>query len=550
MSTPQVTESPNLVRVKDQRSNSAPQVSPNTGGRQGHRRPRGTRAGNGRNASGSAASKVPTYGSDPSIADADGAVLSSEELPTPSRPRAARRHIQSQASPTRNVSSTSVSHAALTDSENPSATPAKAQAAYAGPTFHASPAASALPIPKFLSRSVPAQSGMGIPNPLEDGSDSASPPSPSPPSPTRASIPIPHKHENSALDMLFKADRDERQRVGSGTPGSVGFANLPHLGSPLNVGRHHTKQDSYSSSNAMFPIELDAENSNGRHASPPPVSLSGYRSITAPSRIPQAEDMNAPRNDSAAVQDLLSRLNQSQNKPPNHATPRTVDRIPSEPSSRHQTPSPFYNGGTRSPSGPTTPAPNGQDPSDLFYGNRNLSPMFQAAKTDSAMKRNSGLRTELKPDSPALASMGGFPPATGSPQAGPRVAPRNNMSPGYGDSANTRRGSVPHIPPYRGSPSNRGPRPQQRRPYYNTRPDSYPNAHSNNGSPGTNNTGKPKTMVNPFIPSSVQAKQYSTAPKPSDSSKVTDSPKALDSGKTPDSLALERDLKRMLNLKD
>lgn len=429
--------------------------------------------------------------------------------------------------------------ASLTDSELPdnvSATPAKVQAAYAGPTFHASPAPSALPMPKFLSKSVPAKPRAAPPTSADEGSDSASSPTPSPPSPSRAPISVPPRHEDSPLDMLFRADRAEKARNGSGSPASAIISNSPSQS--VNGEKHHYKQNSSTSLNAMFPIELDAESKDQRSSQLPAVSPVAHRSITAPSKLPQTESTTAPGNDSAAIQDLLSRLSQSQKKPTASTPPRTVERVPSEPSSRHQTPSPFHDGRSpfRSASGPTTPAPATQEQPDFFYGNRNLSPLFKAAKQDSA-KRNSGLRTEITADSPIMPQEG-FAPANG-PSKDPNATSRDYLNNAFAGPTSSRRGSAPQIQPFKEMPNNRKTRTPNRR-SYQSRPDSYPHANSNgitNGNSNSTSTSKP-SAINPFIPASVQAKKYSSTPP-----KKTPTPTS-----TSDPISLEQDLKRLLNL--
>lgn len=450
----------------------------------------------------------------------------------PYGPRAAKKHTQSQPSTDRVFSPTGLANASLTDTEvgptNAAATPAKVQAAYAGPTFHASPAPSALPIPKFVSKSVPPKTRSGPPTPPPDeGSDSGSSPSPSP---SRAPIPVPTRHQDSPLDMLFKADRAERARTGNYSPASAPFSSPnQHSG---NARPQHVKQDSYSSLNAPFPIELDAETKTA-HISPPAPSPGAHRAVTAPSKIPQVGDTAPaqPSDDSGAIQNLLNRLSMSQKKATDSTPPRTVDHMPSDPALRNHTPSPFHDSNSpfKSASGPTTPAPVQQDNPDFFYGNRNLSPLFKAAKTD-ASPRNSGLRTEVTADSPIL-SQGGFPPMHPT-NINTNMNPRGALGNALNGPVSPRRGSAPQvqpIPPYRGNHQARG----QGRRSYRPRPDSYPHAHANGAPTATPATLQKSSTAMAFIPSSVRAKPQATTP-----------PKKAVS----DAQTLEQDLKRMLNL--
>lgn len=540
MSSSQNTASPRPPRAKHQHSKSANQPPPNHNGNKSQRRQKGNRANNGNPATAQyngadVPANRPTNVQDPSFTDS--AVVSSEEVAIPSGPRNPKKHTQSQPSADRLFSPTAVATSSLTDTElgltNPVATPAKVQAAYAGPTFHASPAPSALPIPKFLSKSVPAKTRSGPPTPPpEDGSDSGSSPSPSP---SRAPILVPSRHQDSPLDMLFKADRAERARNANCSPASASFSS-PNQ--PSGDGRpHHVKQDSYNSLNAPFPIELDGDSKNLR-TSPPTASPITHRSVTAPSKIPQVEDSGKPNDESGAIQDLLNRLSMSQKKPTNSTPPRTVEHMPSDPSLRNHTPSPFNDGKSpfRSASGPTTPAPAAQETPDFFYGNRNLSPLFKAAKNDTS-KRNSGLRTEITADSPIM-PQGGFPQMP-STRIDTNASPRGVLGTVLNGPVSPRRGSAPQIqpiPPYRGMPNQHQARGGRRS--YRPRPDSYPHVNTN-GTTNDSTNGTPATLQKSstamaFIPSSVRAKpQAVTPPKKS----------------ATDTLALEQDLKRMLNLK-
>lgn len=93
-----------------------------------------------------------------------------------------------------------VDHAGLLSPPRPSNTTPSKQA-YAGPTFHASPAASTLPMPKFLSRSMPAQE----PSPIADAQK-------------LEHVVPPNQRQGSPLDLLFNAQRAEKARHGSGSP--------------------------------------------------------------------------------------------------------------------------------------------------------------------------------------------------------------------------------------------------------------------------------------------------------------------------------------------
>ncbi|KAG7007954.1 hypothetical protein G7Y79_00007g020790 [Physcia stellaris] len=176
----------------------------------------------------------------------------------------------------------------------PTTTPSQA---YAGPTFHASPAASSLPIPKFfqksLSKSVPETNQPNGLSVLLDSEVSADPPSPenSEPSPVQEKAERVGKQarEASPLDIFFHADREEKTRArlanitnhdhANTRDGVVNAADgaLHDSPSPLpETCRHHSRQHTGSSAGGLFPIDLEQEKSPSQTlhstASPPSVN--------------------------------------------------------------------------------------------------------------------------------------------------------------------------------------------------------------------------------------------------------------------------------------
>jgi hypothetical protein len=537
MSTLQTTASPRAPRGKPQSPAQPPHAN---AGRQSQRKPRGNRAPNGYNqnqynGAGASPSKMPAE-----LAHAESATYSAEDAHMPPGPRNMRKPNQSHPSIDRVFSPPESEPLPI----NPSATPAKIQAAYAGPTFHASPAPSALPIPKFLSRSVPAKTRAGPPTPPpEDSSDSASP-SPSA-SPSRAPVAVPPRNEQSPLDLLFKADAAERAKGNNGRPVSHGPFN------PVDTSRpHHLKHDSYHSMNGVFPIELDGESKHAHMSPPPAASPASHRSVTDPNKIPQLKDMQQQGNGTDVMNDLLNRLSMSQKKA--SATPPRPDAHGPQGFMVGHTPSPFHDGRppAQNASGPTTPQaqPPNQD-SDFFYGNRNLSPLFKAAKGDSAKKRNSGLRTEISAESPMIGqgdfqSFPSVPPAQMmDPNAFSREQPGNNN----GVFANQPRPAAPYAQPYQQSPNNRRKTPG-RQPHQ-PRPDSY-QKRGNTAGPGKAaanappaSAPKPPTSMMSFVPASVAAKQRKTS-----APAATTGPPPMKTSTPSDTLSVEQDLKRLLNL--
>jgi len=518
MSTAHVVASPRAPRGKPQGPQS-PAPAPSThAGRPSQRKPRANRTQHGaHHLSGTGASPAKaTSRADP--ASAHGGLLDS--------------------------SGTGPHHA--------SATPVKAQAAYAGPTFHASPAPSALPIPKFLSRSVPAKAQTCPPTPPpEDCSDSANSPSLSPNSPSRAPIQAPARNEDSPLDLLFKADRAERARHVRASPVSANLFGPMHPQRPL-----HYHPDSSNAANGLFSMELDGESRPVLLPSPSAPFPMPHRAVTDPRQVPQLRDASSQSGANDVMHDLLNRLSLSQKKPTT-ATPPGPTTDSTNPEAQHKTPSPLQAGRTavRSTSGPSTPRPAQSDESSFFYGNRNLSPMFKAAKNDSP-KRNSGLRTEFTAQPPAVAHamFQDFPAMAPAHGTDPNTSAHHHqglpMTTGPGKSGSPNIRHPPFHPPYQQSSNNR--RTPGRPPQYSR---SSHGPKGNISSPGPRggkaygstqpvNVPKPTTSMMSFVPASVSAKQHSSSAPPA----ATIPPPAKTCIPS-DTSAIEQDLKRLLNLK-
>ncbi|PVI02746.1 hypothetical protein DM02DRAFT_589006 [Periconia macrospinosa] len=508
-SATQTTASPRPPRGKHQRSRSGNLPTTNNNETRGGRRPRGNRAHRGHNTV-AQSNSVDQQPQDPSLTH-----NAADELAGPTGPRNSKKHSQPsvQRTPSSGIASTS-----LTDTDtaisHSATTPAKTQAAYAGPTFHASPAPSTLPIPKFLSKSVPAKTRVGPPTPPpDDDSDSGSSPTPSP---SRQPLPIRSRHQDSPLNMLFEADRAERARNPNASPASTMFKSPDQIA--VDARPNHARHDSYSSHSAPFAIELDGDSKTSR-VSPPVPSPVAHRPVTVPSDPPQNRSTTLPNEGADAINNLLSRLSMSQKIPTDRSPPH---HMPSDSALRNHTP-PSHGGQSlfRSTSGPATPTPAvPQDDPNFFYGNRNLSPMFKAvSKNPDDPKRNSGLRTEITADSP-LMPQGAFSLMPSVNIDGNGAGSRAIMGNALNSTPNARRGSAPHIQPnpqsYRGSPN------QHLRRATRTNTPPAP-------SPKTNN-------MMAFIPSSVRAKPKLQA--------TTPPPKLPPSN----NLALEEDLRRMLNL--
>ncbi|MCJ1375511.1 hypothetical protein MMC20_006748 [Loxospora ochrophaea] len=160
-----------------------------------------------------------------------------------------------------------------TRSATPGRTNGTPSQAYAGPTFLASPAPSALPIPKFFSKSLPDVSKNASLKSMieENASENSSEKSEGSPTTQYSQRVGEHQiREESPLDMFFRADREEKARerasqsnsrlagqesndYGPTKPPGVRAANL----TPQSMSRH-VRHPTDSSINGLFPLEMEA----------------------------------------------------------------------------------------------------------------------------------------------------------------------------------------------------------------------------------------------------------------------------------------------------
>lgn len=171
------------------------------------------------------------------------------------------------------------------DSARTQATPIKQ--AYAGPTFHQSPAASALPLPSFYSKSVPAKPPIPIPEEPHDDDESITPPGEGTPS----------KRESTPLDFLFDAARQAR-----GFPRGESPAGSIPSRSPAGRSPAPREPDS------MFPFELDGGSTPGEEGTPPPQSYRDRIDSAKSTRSTSAGIRDLDENERRAKTDALKKL--------------------------------------------------------------------------------------------------------------------------------------------------------------------------------------------------------------------------------------------------
>jgi hypothetical protein len=182
--------------------------------------------------------------------------------------------------------------------ERMKATPLKQ--AYAGPTFHASPAASSLPMPSFLTKSSSKTNGE-ISGQTErrrnDSKDSNSPPErPSSQDEVR-------DREASPLEFLFQAARAAKTSQHADSPCTQSETDISHVRaasnppiardqiSPANRSRNHNRHPTDGSIDNMFPLEMDGSSTpemviGPAFATPYKDRMKALRSPNSPSNAP------------------------------------------------------------------------------------------------------------------------------------------------------------------------------------------------------------------------------------------------------------------------
>lgn len=278
------------------------------------------------------------------------------------------------------------------------ATPSKAS--YAGAAFNASPAPSSLPVPKFFSKSVPqSNASSGLQARVEREGDRSDSNDGGPRSSLSPSVP--RSQVKSPLDMFFDADRQEKARTGSAG------ANQPSHSSS------QSRSETPSKPRDMFMLELDGTSSpaGSQTATPPSIRPSSSsrphssieRSRTAPENVPTLQQQSEESRRAQQTQSLKSFLN------------LTASELPSQ--------SPFLS--TPQNSGFATPSHTPQQDPNLLYGNRNLSPMFQAARSPPAQP--SPHHQGFQPISPQQ-NFSNYSNVYGSPSRPPQGPPFQNQN--------------------------------------------------------------------------------------------------------------------------
>ncbi|KAL3425784.1 hypothetical protein PVAG01_02575 [Phlyctema vagabunda] len=255
--------------------------------------------------------------------------------------------------------------------------------AYAGPTFHASPAPSALPIPSFYSKSVPDSPGFKGLKTLRENSPGGVT---SPPMSNAAKAENPVDREESPLDLFFKADREEKARARSASSNLTSVVASgpfpPPAASPNGVQTPSFASQNVArnrnSTSGVFAMELDGPGSPGTPYGPAfstPYSerIKAARSTTTPSRPRTNSHLQQSTDRSEALKAyLFGGPPQSAVSPPDAGHPSPLSA-----------PLPFSTGPQRSQFSNNSPTYDAKAPSN----------------NQRAAGRASGLRQEVTPSS-------------------------------------------------------------------------------------------------------------------------------------------------------
>ncbi|RDA87281.1 hypothetical protein CP532_1310 [Ophiocordyceps camponoti-leonardi (nom. inval.)] len=230
--------------------------------------------------------------------------------------------------------------------------PAATRAAFAGATFHASPAPSALPIPSFVTRSssdspLVVHGGAG-----EDAIQEPSPPATDTDAPTPLRASSAPRSRESPLDFMFRAHREEKERSGKlsratsssshvATTGAIGTQPHSQAGarSSPNLLTTSSQVDRHVSRTSPFtgpePSEVHGLPMGPAFSTPYQERMKAARSDYARRPPPQARRIpDAPSNDATPPEDPTEALKKflfgtpaptSKNQPPPLATPTTAN---------------------------------------------------------------------------------------------------------------------------------------------------------------------------------------------------------------------------------
>ncbi|KAJ5645563.1 hypothetical protein N7507_011574 [Penicillium longicatenatum] len=295
------------------------------------------------------------------------------------------------------------SHGHRRTSSRSNVTPQPKDSAYAGPTFHASPAPSALPIPSFYSKSLPESD---LATTLETDSDT----------------PAADEPKSTPLDFLFKAAVQARQSNPMSSPEASSRVRSPQTEPRLPFS---------NPPGGMFSFEMGPENGRTSNIGPsfaPSYQdrMSAFRSNSSPpTESPEAEEERRMKN--AELRHLL--LNP---RPQKSASGSPAPEYPVNHGGRPPVNAslPPYATPSRTSSGPPAPVNRGYSPAQLPQMPNHGGYPFAYANGHQVRNTESPLRREVPPNQYHVPSPGPYGNHyMGRAPAQAAVPPTNYISP-------------------------------------------------------------------------------------------------------------------------
>lgn len=252
-------------------------------------------------------------------------------------------------------------HRHTSSNPNNAAIPQMNSPHYAGPTFHASPAPSALPIPSFFSKSMPDSEAAPVLESEGDNFDGDPELETTPSKPRQRPHYEPEGPKSTPLDFLFKAAVEARNSQPQRSPEPNIRTRSPHTDSKALPQRTSVRPP-----NGMFPFEMETPETRNSQIGPsfaPSYKdrMNALRSSNSPSPQAAELDENQRRMKTEALKSLL--LNPRPQRPSASTLNGTqsVDRSNSSPNVPHFA-TPF-----RATTGP--PPPSSRMPLEHYHAN-------------------------------------------------------------------------------------------------------------------------------------------------------------------------------------
>ncbi|ODM23560.1 hypothetical protein SI65_01149 [Aspergillus cristatus] len=301
-----------------------------------------------------------------------------------------------------------------TSLQGPTATPqVKDSPHYAGPTFHASPAPSALPMPSFFSKSVPESDLAPTVESENEGLEGDPDLETTPSKPKGRPQPSNQGEQSTPLDFLFKAAVEARSAQAQRSPEAK-----PTVRSPQTDSKALPQRNPNGFAGGMFPMEMENVGSPNFQIGPSFAAsykdrMNALRSASSPSQSPQSLAETDDGERKAKTEALKSLLLNPRPQRPSSASPLAYNQTNSV--KERPNPSPnvlHFATPSRTISGPPATASHG------FSSEQKQPPFTNEIHSPQSYARMGGpqpsmLRKDIPTSGPATTSPGvtseGFP---------------------------------------------------------------------------------------------------------------------------------------------